>query len=202
MMKVLTRISAVEAGKVKRHPGAGDTCDFCLFLSSHLARRATLASRSWRTGRSRDGEMIVKVLRAGLNSSSGHVWPPGLGLPTSALQYIFPLSRAVGRCACWKRQPWSRCVREALEMFAAPSTTFSSYHFQVKCPGRRRTLACTCFHCHAWPFLRVNRQRAAEQKRQISTSWNEADEEDEVQQNKAVQHRSCDWGQGRVSVPV
>lgn len=28
MMKVLTRISTVEAGKVKRHPGAGDTFDF------------------------------------------------------------------------------------------------------------------------------------------------------------------------------
>lgn len=31
------------------------------------------------------GEMIVKGLCAGLNSSFGHVWPLGLGLSTSAI---------------------------------------------------------------------------------------------------------------------
>ena len=31
------------------------------------------------------GEIIGMALRAGLNSSSGHMWPPGLSLPTSVL---------------------------------------------------------------------------------------------------------------------
>lgn len=37
----------------------------------------------------------------------------------------------MGRCACWTRQRWNRCAREAPEMFAAPSTVFSSCRFQV-----------------------------------------------------------------------
>lgn len=32
-----------------------------------------------------NGKMIVKALRAGLKSRSGQMWPPGLRLPTSAL---------------------------------------------------------------------------------------------------------------------
>lgn len=32
------------------------------------------------------GEIIVTPLRAGLNSSSSHMWPSGLSLPTSGLQ--------------------------------------------------------------------------------------------------------------------
>ena len=31
------------------------------------------------------GGMIVEVLRAGYNGSSGHRWPPGLSLPTSVV---------------------------------------------------------------------------------------------------------------------
>ena len=32
------------------------------------------------------GEIIVKALRAGLNSSTSNMWPPGLSLPTSSVE--------------------------------------------------------------------------------------------------------------------
>lgn len=45
-----------------------------------------------RLGQNRGGqlfyyEMIVKAVRAGFNSSSGHMGPPGLSLPTSGPEH-------------------------------------------------------------------------------------------------------------------
>lgn len=38
-------------------------------------------------------EKNAKALRPGLNGSSGHVWPLGLGLPASALRFALSLVR-------------------------------------------------------------------------------------------------------------
>lgn len=148
MMKVLTRISTAEAGKVSGRAGAGRP------LSSICSPQSMSSNR------------------------------------------------AVGRRACWTRQRWNRCAREAPEMSAAPSTAFSSCRSQVGSGHGRPALAPASFHPNAGPFVRLSRQRNAEQKRQICTFWNQADQEGEAEKNQAAERGSCDWGQGRVSLPV
>lgn len=50
------------------------------------------------------GEITVKTLRTGLNRSLGHMWPPGLSLPTSTSGPAY--GGAVLICPA---QPVSRC---------------------------------------------------------------------------------------------